>query len=228
MTVSPPQATALGTRSLPPSPSGRRGGPDRTHVAAVSGKTDLRGHRTERVGLPSGRFFEFAVVRTGDGDVRVALWGADRLWDEEWDGTFDSVPETERRVQVDGRASLDGLAVGVGERATPTADPPAVGGGDTPTPTDEPFPNVPGDPDSEFDDSGPEQPENSASAPTLLGLIVIGIGAVMIRFGERMDAIGSTTPTSEVEPAAWNVALTKIGGGLVVVFGLYTIVAGFT
>ncbi|WP_135365496.1 hypothetical protein [Halosimplex halophilum] len=200
-------------------------GPDFSTEAVVA-----VGNRSERVALPSGRFFEFAVVRAADGDVRVALWGSDRVWNEEWDATFDSVPDREWRVRVDGRAFLDGLAVGTADPATPTAEPPV--GDDTPTPTEDPFPEFPDDPDSGFEDPESERSGDSAFASTLLGLIVIGVGAVMVRyaygisrFSEQLDAIGSTTPAHEVEPAAWNVALTKIGGGLAIAFGLYLVVS---
>ena len=200
-------------------------GPDFSTEAVVS-----VGNRSERVTLPSGRFFEFAVVRTGDGDVRAALWGAERLWDEEWDATFESVPETEWRVRVDGRAFLDGIAVGVGDRATPTAEPAAVDGDDAPAPTEDPYPGMPDgfEPGSEFDD--PDEGADaggSGAGPFVFGLLLVGFGALgvfrgraLARFNEQVDAIGSTTPASEVEPAEWNVALTKIVSAVVLLIGL--------
>ena len=54
-------------------------------------------------------------------------------------------------------------------------------------------------------------------------LLVFGLPAAlrpyaMARFGEQIDAIGSTTRSSEVEPANWNVLLTRmIGLGMTVV-----------
>ncbi|WP_436906717.1 hypothetical protein [Halosimplex marinum] len=205
-------------------------GPDFSTEAVVA-----VGNRSRSVTLPSGRFFEFAVARTAGGEVRVAVWDPGQPWDGEWDATFDSVPETEWRVRLDGRAFLDGIAVGVGDRLTPTAEPPVVGGDDTPTPTEDPLPNFPDEgPDSGFEDPESERSGNSAFGSTLVGLVVVAVGAVMVRyaygisrFSEQLDAIGSTTPAHEVEPAAWNVALTKIGGGLVIAFGLYLIVSGF-
>lgn len=50
-----------------------------------------------------------------------------------------------------------------------------------------------------------------------LFLLVFGLpGAIwpyrIARFGEQIDAIGSTREESEVEPADWNVMLTRIAG----------------
>lgn len=55
-------------------------------------------------------------------------------------------------------------------------------------------------------------------------LILFGLpGAVfpyrVAKFGEMLDAIGSKRSSSEVEPAAWNVTLTRIGGIAMVLFG---------
>jgi hypothetical protein len=50
----------------------------------------------------------------------------------------------------------------------------------------------------------------------VLGLLLVGIGVAGIRYAywlsrvsERIDAIGSTTPWHEVEPAGWRVAVTR-------------------
>ncbi|KAA9400089.1 hypothetical protein Har1130_00685 [Haloarcula sp. CBA1130] len=40
------------------------------------------------------------------------------------------------------------------------------------------------------------------------------------KFSEQLDAIGSTTRSSAVEPADWNVMLTKLAGAAGGVFGL--------
>jgi len=192
------------------------------------------GNRSERVALPSGRFFEFAVARAADGDVRVAVWGAERSWDEQWDATFDSVAETEWRVRVDGRAFLDGLAVGVGDRATPTGEPAAVGD-DAPTPTEDPYPGMPDrfEPGSEFEGSEEGADAGNSGEWLVLGLLLVGFGTVgvlrgraLTRFNEQVDAIGSTTPASEVEPAEWNVALTKIVSAIALLVGLGMVANG--
>lgn len=49
-------------------------------------------------------------------------------------------------------------------------------------------------------------------------LLVFGLPAAVwpyriARFGEQIDAIGSKREKSEVEPAGWNVMLTRIVGG---------------
>lgn len=61
-----------------------------------------------------------------------------------------------------------------------------------------------------------------------VGLLLLAVGALLYRyayhiafFGEVLDAIGSTRPTSEVEPAGWNVRFTKYTGTLIVLVGGY-------
>jgi hypothetical protein len=61
--------------------------------------------------------------------------------------------------------------------------------------------------------------------PAGLLLVAFGLlGAVwpykVTRFGEQMDAIGSKRSLSDVEPADWNVMLTRIVGGVCILFGL--------
>ncbi len=63
------------------------------------------------------------------------------------------------------------------------------------------------------------------SGGTLIGLFALGVGLLLTlkayevsRFQERLDAIGSTTPWHEVEPAGWRVTLTRaIGVGILIV-----------
>ncbi|AFK20234.1 hypothetical protein E6P09_14015 [Haloferax mediterranei ATCC 33500] len=62
----------------------------------------------------------------------------------------------------------------------------------------------------------------------LFGLLAITGGVITYRyaygitkFGEQLDAIGSKTHASEVEPAAWNVTLTKLMGLFFVALGLF-------
>ncbi|MFC4549812.1 MULTISPECIES: hypothetical protein [Halorussus] len=61
--------------------------------------------------------------------------------------------------------------------------------------------------------------------PFGLLLVLFGLpGAVwpykIAKFGEAMDAIGSTRKSSEVEPAGWNVALTRLVSVGMMLFGL--------
>jgi hypothetical protein len=50
----------------------------------------------------------------------------------------------------------------------------------------------------------------------------------LTRFSEQLDAIGSTTPIDEVEPAGWNVMLTRLVGALITFAGLALVVGGLT
>lgn len=52
--------------------------------------------------------------------------------------------------------------------------------------------------------------------------------AAHARFSERIDAIGSTTPWTRVEPAEWKVTLTRWLGLFVVAAGLYIAYAAVT
>lgn len=65
------------------------------------------------------------------------------------------------------------------------------------------------------------------------GIVVAALGVPALvwpyrvsRLGERMDAIGSTRRASEVEPADWNVLLTRIVGAAFVLFGVGIAFAG--
>lgn len=189
------------------------------------------GDQSTRLDLQSGRFFDFAV-RRDDGTVRVAVWDAAEPWDGQWDVRFENeTGNTDWQVRLRGRAFLDGVALGVGETtATPGASEPGTQDG-TPVqddPDDEPFP--PGD----FDPEDPNDGRNTdgSDGQAFLGFFLVVIGAVgfryargITRFGEQLDAIGSTTPMSEVEAADWNVTLTKIGSAVVVLFGLGILVS---
>jgi hypothetical protein len=68
---------------------------------------------------------------------------------------------------------------------------------------------------------------NEAAQQFIFGVILLLVGGPHIvyarpiaRFGEQIDAIGSTTPASEVEPAVWKVWLTKAGGVVVTFVGV--------
>jgi len=180
------------------------------------------GNRSTRVPLQTGRFFHFAVRRDA-GTTRVALWDADEAWDGQWDVRLaNATGDADWVVRLHGRAFLDGVAVGVGE-ADQGAGPDGTPAGDGPD--DEPFPDDGFDPDEyppDEQDSG-----GSGDGQAFLGFVLVVFGAVsfryarsITRFGEQMDAIGSTTSMSEVEAADWNVALTKVVSALLAVVGL--------
>lgn len=63
-----------------------------------------------------------------------------------------------------------------------------------------------------------------------LGVVFVVTGVIAYRyaytlawFSEQLDAIGSKTPADEVEPADWNVALTRYSGAAGVLVGLFFI-----
>ncbi len=45
-------------------------------------------------------------------------------------------------------------------------------------------------------------------------------GYQISRFSEQMDAIGSMTPASEVEPAGWKVMFTQVGSAILGAVGV--------
>ncbi|MFW5939707.1 MAG: hypothetical protein ACOCSD_04145 [Halolamina sp.] len=67
----------------------------------------------------------------------------------------------------------------------------------------------------------------------LFGLLAVGIGGALYRFArplarfnEQIDAIGSTTPTEEVEPAVWKVVLYRLFALLFTVSGVLLVGRG--
>ncbi|MFC6731413.1 MULTISPECIES: hypothetical protein [unclassified Haladaptatus] len=67
--------------------------------------------------------------------------------------------------------------------------------------------------------------------PVGLVLIAFGLPAAIwpyriSRLQERLDAVGSTTPWDEVEPADWRVALTRIVGVSLCLVGLVGFLLG--
>lgn len=72
-----------------------------------------------------------------------------------------------------------------------------------------------------------------ALAQVVVGLVFLAVGGVGVkysyrlsRFDEQLDAIGSTTSYSEVEPAAWKVVATKAVAAFVGALGAVTLIAG--
>ncbi|WP_274323221.1 hypothetical protein [Halosimplex aquaticum] len=209
-------------------------GPDFSTTAVVS-----VGNRSENVSLPSGRFFDVAVQRKSNGTVRVAVWAPDDSWDREWDARFEDAGTAAWRPGLHGRAFLDGIAVGVSEAddAQPGSGSPA-GQQDSASPDDEddewPGPGTwPGGADPPDEREEPGGDGESGGGSIFAGLLLTVFGALGVKFaygfallGEQLDAIGSRRRASEVEPAEWNVALTRIGSGLVALVGLYLLATG--
>ncbi|MFC7131720.1 MULTISPECIES: hypothetical protein [Salinibaculum] len=176
--------------------------------------------RGERVTVGTGGFVDF-LVRFAGNDTRVAVWPADQPWDGDWDVRVEASTAGDHRLRLQGEASLNELAVGT-ERPEPT---PTA----TPTPTDPDddddfpgadFPSEPGDGPVESEPAGP------GGGAVLVGLFCLvfgGVGTVyprpVARLGEQLDAIGSTTPLHEVEPAEWNVLLTRVVSVILALLG---------
>lgn len=174
---------------------------------------------------PDGRFVAVALLRNGT-TARVAVWEAGQPFDGVWDARVEGLADADWRLTAHGRVALDGVALGSVDPAPPETP--------TPTPTEdqndgpfgEEFPEAPGR------DETPQQQDDDGTL-VFFGLLLAGFGALNTRyayefakFGEQMDAIGSKTRSSEVEPADWNVALSKIGGIVMVLIGLWLIWMG--
>ena len=117
----------------------------------------------------------------------------------------------------------------------PLSTTPAVARRAEPTPTPEPSDEVaPGEGfGDDFDDqrSGPDRYDTDRGSGGEGGVLPLGVMLLLLgapgtlcpykltRLGEHLDAIGSTTPVREVEPARWNVLITRIVSGAMVVFG---------
>lgn len=174
----------------------------------------------EAVRAPSGRFISVVLRWQPDGTVRVALREAGTRDPavEEWDATVGTVRNASWQLRLDPRAYLDRVAVGV--REPDDGGPPnGESDGDPPEPWFGERP--PG-----YSDDGSTGGSGGDPGGLLLGPIIALVGGGMYRFAyglsraqEQLDAIGSTTPSSEVEPADWNVMLTKLVGVLVALAG---------
>ncbi|ODR83424.1 hypothetical protein BG842_18590 [Haladaptatus sp. W1] len=57
-----------------------------------------------------------------------------------------------------------------------------------------------------------------------LGALGVRYGYQIARFSEQADAIGSTTPMGEVEPAGWKVIVTQLGFGLLGALGILMVI----
>ncbi len=169
----------------------------------------------------TGRFFAFRLTWDTDGTVRLNRGtlgsAASNAWEVETATTTD--PDG-YRVQLDAEAYLDRIGL-----VRVPAD-----AGATTTETDYPW-AADGPPESGVD--GP--PEDTDDGSDYLGiglfLLLFGLpGAVfpyeLARLGEQIDAIGSTTPAEEVEPADWNVTLTRMICIVMAAFGVLTVAIG--
>lgn len=127
----------------------------------------------------------------------------------------------------DGEAFLDGSAVGA-------VDPSSLAD-ETPAADNETAGDIAADEanHSSGDVDRRQRDENEDGVTVLGGLISVVCGAVaaffprrLARLSERLDAIGSTTPWDEVEPAGWKVTVTRLLGLLLLAIGLAYVVRG--
>jgi len=191
--------------------------------AATARNVSVRANGTETtLTVPNGRFFAVAVRWTGNGTARVAVWDSDDPWDGEWDATVRLADGADWAVELRGPVYLDGLAVGVAESpAEPTTARPDDGGSEDEDDSEDDF--FPDD----YETASDPRDDAGGGGGAVLGFIVLVFGAgsayfarPVARISEQIDAIGSTTPASEVEPAEWNVVLTRIVGILFAVLGV--------
>lgn len=185
---------------------------------------------SERVTAPTGRFFVVEIRWSPNGTAQVALWNTDRQRRQRVTRTVStSAGNTSRQVQLDGRAYLDEIAVGShSTEPSDTGDSEQSAASPVQTTISATQDDETGTPETFTYNIGPEdsESEDSESGLFLGPLIAIG-GALMYRyaygvtkFNEQLDAIGSTTRSSDVEPADWNVMLTKVVGVAGSIFGL--------
>jgi len=170
--------------------------------------------------VPSGRFVAVDVRWYQNDTAHVWLWDTDRPRPDRPTTAVDTAGGNAAwRVQLDGRVYLDEIAIG---SATPAA---GTAGKATATGTDDTF-DFDEIPESEPEPDSPERSDDTAAGllygPLLaiFGVISYRYAYALSKFGEQLDAIGSTTRSSQVEPADWNVLLTKLTGAGAAVFGV--------
>ncbi len=193
-----------------------------TSVAVIT-----NGSVRDRVETPTGRFFEFTVRRYANGTARFAVWSPDEEWDGNWDVRLDGVSTGERwRVGLSAEAFIDEIAIGTQRVPTPTPHPTKTE--DDPFPGENPEFSTPDVADSQFDEtsSGSSDDGSSGGGVAFFAVVMTVGGGLGFRFAyalsqfeERIDAIGSTTPWHEVEPADWKVILNRIVFGGIALIG---------
>ncbi|MXR53085.1 hypothetical protein GRX03_15920 [Halovenus sp. WSH3] len=194
-------------------------GPDYSNTVAVSA-----GNASENVTLTTGRFFGFAAIRD-NGTVRVKLWRAGDDPPGDWDLTAENATtDGQLMLRMDGRAFLDAVAIGAVEPQTPPDS--GEDGEEDPFGSESPSDSLPEVPDDTTTPTYTTETDGTAGR-FIFGLFLIVVGGIdvayarpLARFGEQIDAIGSTRSWSEVEPAEWKVWLTKVGGGVAIFVGV--------
>lgn len=193
-------------------------GPDYSSTLRVAA-----GNHSQTETLSTGRFFGFAIVRE-NASTTVKLWDTADETDKQEIRFENTTAGGPLELQLDGRAFLAGLSVGVLEPDRQVTV-------DTGTPMQ---PDDDDDNDPFLDGSSGDPPEQDGrfSQEIGSGLLLFCFGPLVYtvarpfaRFSEQMDAIGSTTPWEEVEPAKWKVMIFRLIGAGMALAGAAQIVA---
>jgi hypothetical protein len=192
-------------------------------VRSASGEVS----RTE-VTATSGRFVDVAMRFRPDGTVDVVLWDPEEPQPSTWDVTaHTTTDQVNWTVSLTARSYLDELGVGTPE---PTGSEPTEADGTDETTDDE---DDVFDRAEEYREAAAEDGEarggsgGDGNEGLVMGPFLVVIGALsyyfaypLSRFSEQLDAIGSKTRWSEVEPAEWKVWLTRVMAVGIAVAGL--------
>jgi hypothetical protein len=200
--------------------------------------TDATGSSDQfQLTAPSGRFFDLRLQFTAEDTARLALSeiGVGYPDETDWEPIELSPQNESWTITLESRAYLDEIAVGdrdvddTEERSEPATDGEEStdgfsgdqfdGSDDDPSGIDTPtnFPNS-----QTHDGSGRRSAVGLFFGPLLAvwGAAMSKYAYEFSKFGEQLDAIGSSTSANEVEPAGWNVALTRIFGILLSIGGV--------
>lgn len=188
---------------------------------------------------PSGRFFDLRLQFTEDG-ARLAISEIDFGYPAEtdWEPIELASQNESWIVTLESRAYLDEIAVGDRQIDDESDESTATAPGDDSDDTedeqsDDGFDRFERDQPDEYNPYEESADSSEGGAGLVFGLILALLGAGMFRFAygltrfsEQLDSFGSTTPGSDVEPAGWNVALTKLFGILVSIGGVIWFLSG--
>jgi hypothetical protein len=182
---------------------------------------------------PSGRFFDLRLQFTAEDTARLALSKIDSGYPTNWEPIELSPQNESWNLTLESRAYLDEIAVGDRQIDDESDESTAPGAGVDDTEEEQsdeesdPYWEDQSDDFNSYEESADSSEGEGGGAGLVFGPILTLLGAGIFRFAygltkfqEQLDAIGSTTPASEVEPAGWNVALTRIFGILLSIGGV--------
>lgn len=157
----------------------------------------------------SGRFFEFRLRWHPNGTVWLTLDSISSTAPAVREVDLDTATTPDQyHVELTADAYLDRIGV-----VRPTSDETAPeDGGDE-------YPGSGAQPGSNYDARPPADDSDGTDGSGGIGFIMLLFGLPgalapykVARFGEQLDAIGSKTRSRDVEPADWNVLLTRVVG----------------